>query len=129
MNYYYANQSASDIVIKFMKMIDNSPNDIEELEAFYFKIERYFSSIANEMDKYGMRNKWEFSSYATHLHHETGRFAGNFINTLRNWFWYVRNNEKQKAESTRKTMLDSLYMFCLGVGSTEILYNEIFSKI
>jgi hypothetical protein len=81
------------------------------------------------MDKYGMRNKWEFSSYSMHLHHETGRFAGNFINTLRNWFWYVRNNEKQKAESTRKTMLDSLYMFCLGVGSTEILYNEIFSKI
>lgn len=129
MNYIYATVGANDVVDEFLDLLRN-PYEVEDLEKFYFQISNYYLKIANEMMIYYMRqnNDWEFGQYQTNLQHETSAFGGTTINSIRNYVWYLRNDKKNLAEQQRKTLLHYLYLFIIGVQSTEILYYNIFKK-
>ena len=128
MSYIYANIGANDVVSEFLKIL-RTPYEIEDLDKFYFQILKYYLSISNEMIKWYMRHEdHEFNDYQMSLQHETSSYGSNAINGIRNYVWYIRNDKKLQAESQRKIMLHNLYLFVIGVQSTEILYYEIFER-
>jgi hypothetical protein len=103
----------------------------EDAEEKYLTIYRYYSSLIDEILSFYKkkdRGSVEFYDYISDLNHETEQHGCIVINTIRNYYWYLRN-DKEKASGSLHMLWHHFFNFVIGVQAVEIFYYTIFQQL